>query len=268
MTAAAALVLVIVVVLATAWTFQRRMIYFPFGEVPSPAEVALDDTEQVTFTTSDGVTLRGWFVPARPSPARFTVVVFNGNAGNRAYRAPLATGLRRHGLAVLLFDYRGYGGSGGTPTERGLAADALAVRAYLAQRPDVDPQRLVYFGESLGSGVAVTLAAEHPPAALVLRSPFTSLTSVGQFHYPFLPVRWGLRDRFASIDRIAEVRSPVLVIAGDRDGIIPVDQSRRLYEAAVSRKSLVVISGADHNDPQLIAGPEVVDAVIGFLNTV
>jgi len=253
------------VVLALAWTLQRRLIYFPMGGVPSPAEVGLEDVEPVAFRTDDGITLHGWFVRSRPSTARFTVVVFNGNAGTRAYRAPLARGFRERGLAVLLFDYRGYGGNEGSPTEAGLAADARAAREYLVTRADVDPARLVYFGESLGAAVAVTLAVSHPPAALILRSPFTSLAAVGRVHYPFLPVTWLLRDRFASLDRIAQLTCPVLIIAGERDSIVPAEQSRQLHDAATGRKTLVVVHGADHNDADLVAGPEVIDASVRLL---
>ncbi len=137
---------------------------------------------------------------------------------------------------------------------------------YLLRGPDVDTKRLVYFGESLGSAVAVELAVDHPPAALILRSPFTSAVDVGQFHYRLLPVHWLLRDRFPSIDRIAHVRAPVLVIAGDRDGIVPVDQSRRVFDAANAPKSLVIVSGADHNDAALQAGRHMIDAVLQFLD--
>ncbi len=191
--------------------------------------------------------------------------MFNGNAGNRAYRSGLARAFRAHGVAVLLFDYRGYGGNEGRPTEAGLAFDARAARAYLATRADVDPQRVVYFGESLGAAVAIGLAVEHPPAALVLRSPFTSLADVGRLHYPFLPVRWLLRDRFQSLERIAHIASPVLVIAGDRDRVVPLEQSRQLYAAASAPKRLVIISGADHNDEALADGPEVIQATLQLL---
>ncbi len=133
---------------------------------------------------------------------------------------------------------------------------------YLATRPDVDLTRLAYFGESLGAAVAVALAVEHPPAALVLRSPFTSLADVGRVHYPFLPVRWLLRDRFANLDRIAQVTSPILVIAGDRDRVVPLEQSRQLYDAAPGRKTFVVINGADHNDEALVMGPQVIEATL------
>lgn len=260
------LVAAIAVVLAAAWALQRRLIYFPFGGVPSPSAVGLDAAEAVTFTTDDGVELSGWFVPGHASAARATVLVFNGNAGNRAYRAPLARALGAHGVSVLLFDYRGYGGNGGRPTEQGLAADARAARAYLLDRADVDPARLVYFGESLGAAVALGLAAEPTsgpaPRAVILRSPFTSLADVGRVHYPFLPVGRLLRDRFANLERVAQLRAPLVVIAGDRDSIVPLAQSRALYDAAPQPKIFVLVRGADHNDDALLWGPEVVAATL------
>lgn len=254
--------------LALAWVFQRRLMYFPFGDVPAPGDVGLPHASSVTFATADGLTLRGWFVPSTRTPARFTVLVFNGNAGNRAFRAPLARALQALGLHVLVFDYRGYGDNPGTPTEAGLMADAHSAREYLRGRPDVDPARIVAFGESLGAGVAVRLAAEQPLAALVLRSPFTSMTDLGQLHYPLLPVRWLLRDRYSSIDRIRQVSCPVLVIAGDRDTIVPPDQSRRIYEAAIGPRTLVMLPGADHNDEALLAGREMIEAIDEFLQQV
>jgi fermentation-respiration switch protein FrsA (DUF1100 family) len=173
--------------------------------------------------------------------------------------------LQHHGLQVLLVDYRGYGGNLGTPTENGFAADSRAAHAYLAARPDVDASRIAYFGESLGTAVAIDLAVEHPPAAIVLRSPFTSMADVGQFHYPFLPVRLLLRDRFAAIDQIRRIRVPLLVIAGGRDQTVPIENSRRLYDAAVAPKTLLVLPNADHNDDELLAGEEMIRAIVNFL---
>jgi fermentation-respiration switch protein FrsA (DUF1100 family) len=267
-TAAATGIILLFVVLIVIWAGQRRLMYFPFGGVPSPRDVGLATAEPVTFTTSDGIAIGGWFVPAQHAPAWFTAVVFNGNAGNRAYRAPLAAALNAHNVAVLLFDYRGFGDNPGTPTEAGLALDAAAAREYLRRRTDVDQTRVIYFGESLGTGVSTALAVDQPPAALILRSPFTSMANVGQIHYPFLPVRWLLRDRYAAADAIVRVSSPVLVIAGERDSIIPLDQSRRLFDAVRSKKELVVISGADHNDMALLSGPEMVAAIVRFLGAI
>ena len=252
-------------ILALVWMFQRTLIYFPFGQVSEPPDVGLAAAEVVTFPTADGLTLRGWFVPSLDAPLAYTVLVLNGNAGNRAYRAPLAVSLQQQGLQVLLFDYRGYGGNEGRPTETGLRADARAARSYLLARGDVDASRLIYFGESLGTALAVGLAAEHPPAGVILRSPFRSLVEVGQTHYPFLPVRFLLQDRFAAIDDIPRVTCPVLVLAGDRDRIIPLNQSRRLYEAVTSAKELVILAGADHNDVELLAGDEMLAAISRFL---
>ena len=263
--AAAGCVAFIAAVLALIWALQRRLIYFPTSGVATPIETGLTDVESVTFETTDGLRLGGWFVPASGTSPRVTIVVFNGNAGNRGHRGPLAAALQQHGLQVLLVDYRGYGGNPGAPTENGLAADSRAARAYLAGRPDVDRSRIVYFGESLGTAVAVDLAVEHPPAAIVLRSPFTSMADVGQHHYPFLPVRLLLRDRFAAIDRIQRIRVPLLVIAGGRDQIVPVEHSRRLYDAAAGPKTLLVFPDADHNDEELLAGHEMVGAIVRFL---
>jgi fermentation-respiration switch protein FrsA (DUF1100 family) len=211
------------------------------------------------------LTLNGWMVPPLEPRTGTTILVFNGNAGHRGFRAPLAAALRERGYGVLLFDYRGYGGNRGSPTESGLAADARAARAFLLSRPDAATTRLVYFGESLGTGVAARLAAEHRPAALVLRSPFTSMTDVGAFHYPLLPVRWLLRDRFDTASRIAGVGCPLLVIAGDQDSVVPYASTRRLFDAAAEPKRFITIAGADHNDPALADGPRLIEAIDAFL---
>lgn len=254
-----------IVALSLIWLGQRRLIYFPDARLPSLDRAGLAGAEAVTFDTADSLRLGAWFVAGSGPPPRPTVVVFSGNAGHRGYRAPLAAALQRHGLNVLLTDYRGYGGNPGAPTEEGLAADARAARAFVLGRPDVDPTRIVYFGESLGAAVAVRLAVEHPPSALVLRSPFASLALVGQHHYPVLPVRWLLRDRFASLDRAHQIRCPVLVIAGTRDSIVPIEHTRRLYDAIVAPKTFVELS-ADHNDEMLLDGEVLIQAVVAFAN--
>lgn len=256
---------VITVFLGVIWLAQRSLIYFPHGSPPSPAALGLPEAEIVTFDTEDGLHLEAWFVPAREPAQDRTVVVFNGNAGHRGHRAVLGALFAEHGLSTLLVDYRGYGGNPGLPSEAGLGRDARAAIAYLASRPDVNLARVVYFGESLGAAVAVGLAAQYPPAALILRSPFSTLAEIGQRHYPFLPVRWFLRDRFPSIERIGAIESPVLVIAGNADRIVPLDDSEALYEAARQPKRMVVIEGADHNDAELIFGPRVIRAVLDFL---
>ena len=255
----------VIVVLVIAWALQRRLIYFPDTRAPGAAAAVLPRAEDAVLTTADGLELAAWYVPPATDASGAAVIVFDGNAGNRADRAPLAAALARAGLGVLLLDYRGYGGNPGTPTEDGLAADARAARAYLVDRPDVDAGRIVYFGESLGAAVAVTLAAEHPPAALVLRSPFASLAEIARVHYPFVPAGLLLMDRYPSIDTIASVPAPVLIIAGEDDRIVPPEQSRRLFESAVAPKQFVVIPGADHNDPDLFGGDRLIAATVDFL---
>ena len=248
--------------LALVWSQQRRLIYFPSpGPVPSAATV-LPDGQDVVLETDDGIRLGAWYFPVPGGgPA---VLVCNGNGGDRSGRIDLAAALNRIGLSVLLFDYRGYGGNPGKPSEDGTAADARAAQAWLAAQPDVE--KILYFGESLGGAVAVGLAVDTPPAGLILRSPFTSLPDVGAMHYPWLPVRWLLTDRYPSIDRISSVHVPVLVIAGDRDDIVPESLSRRLYEAANEPKQYAMVPGAGHNDPELVAGQQMVAEIEGFLS--
>ncbi len=257
--------LLFVVLLVALWAGQRAFIYFPRSDVPSPAAAGLPAAQVVTFETVDGVTLEGWFLPpARPGSGH-TLLLFNGNAGHRGDRAALGAQLAARGFSVLLVDYRGYGGNPGLPSEEGLSRDARAALAYVGRRHDVDATRIVFYGESLGAAVAVRLALEYPPAALILRSPFTSLAEIGRVHYPFLPVDWLLKDRFASLERITRVTSPVLVIVGDADRIVPAADSATLYDAAPHPKKLITIRGADHNDEALASGPELVRAIVEFL---
>ncbi len=245
---------------------QRRLVYETGGPVLSPAEVGLDDVEPVTFTTEDGLSLAGWFVPGhRPTPLG-AVIVFHGKACNRSHRAPLAKALAGAGLDVLLFDYRGYGGNPGKPTERGLLADAQAAQAWMVQHSDAGPDRTIYFGESLGAAVAVALALKHPPAAMILRSPFTSLPEAAR-HLPLLP-HLLLRDRFPVADNVSRYRGPLLVVAGDADVTVPPEQSRKVADAVPGLSRFVLIPGADHDAPALQNGDHLLDALKTFLHEV
>ncbi|MGH8898644.1 MAG: alpha/beta hydrolase [Egibacteraceae bacterium] len=247
------------------WVLQRQLIYLPSGPVLTPGEVGLDEVEEGSIRTEDGLSLSGWFIPAATPGPVGGVIVFNGNAGNRSFRAPLAAALAAAHLDVLLFDYRGYGGNSGTPSEQGLLADARAAHAWMQARSRAGPDRMIYFGESLGAGVAAALALEQPPRALVLRSPFTSLAEVGRRHYPFLPVRALLRDRFPVIDHVARYDGPVLVVTGEADSIVPPAQSRRVAEAAAGPSRFVLVPGAGHNDRALLDGPRLLTALTSFL---
>lgn len=257
--AAVVLVAVLLIVVLAAWGFQRRLIYLPDRSEPPLPDVA--GLEEVTYPTRDGLELHGWFLAVDDPFA--TVVVANGNAGNRGNRVPLAQELAARGYAVLLTDYRGYGGNPGSPTEAGVTTDFAAAVRYAAGRPDTDPERLVYFGESLGAAVATALAAgDAPPAALVLRSPFTELADVAAAHYP-LPARQLLWDRFPLHEQLYSYDGPVLVAAGARDSIVPTRLSRTVAEDHAD--TYIEIDGANHNDRALLSGPELLDAVDDFV---
>ena len=254
-------------VMAMLWALQRQLIYFPDpGPVPPAADV-IAGARDVTLHTADGLDLGAWFVPASgPVDTGMAVLVAPGNGGNRAGRAELAQQVSRRGLAVLLMDYRGYGGNPGSPSEDGLAADADAAVAVLEEL-GYPPQRTLYFGESLGTGVVAALQARHPPAGIVLRSPFTELADVGAHHYPWLPVRALLRDRFPVVEPLATSEVPVTVIYGDRDSVVPSELSARVADQAPSLAERVVLAGADHNDPVMF-GSRVAEAVARLAHSV
>lgn len=258
--------LVLAVALGALWVFQRRLIYFPSSAVP-PIGSVMPAGEDVVLVTDDGLDLDAWFVPAA-TPWGITVLVLNGNAGNRSDRTQLATALTARGFNVLIVDYRGFGANPGNPTETGLASDARAAVAYLEGRDGIDTDRFVYFGESLGAAVAIGLAAERPPAALVLRSPFTSLADVASVHYPVLPMSWLLWDRYENLERIPDIDVPVMVIAGSDDRVVPFAQSIRLFDAAVGTKDMFIVEGAGHNDAALTSGDDMMDAVAAFVTGV
>ena len=239
------------------WGFQRSLIYLPQGEPGS----APSGAEDVVLRTDDGLELAAWWFPAA-TPDAPAVLVANGNGGHRGLREPLARALSEAGLGVLLFDYRGYAGNPGSPTEEGLAADVRAARGFLVGDAGVPPDRLVYFGESLGAAVVTELATEHPPAGLVLRSPFEDLAAVAGVHYPFVPARLLLRDRFPVAEQVARIEVPTIVVYGSADSIVPAEQSRAVAEAAARLERAVEVPGADHNDLVLLEGAEVVRAVL------
>lgn len=261
------LLVVVLLVLALGWTFQRRLVYFPDDREVPPAAAALPGGRDVELRTTDGLVLGAWHVPP-DRPDGVTVLVANGNAGDRSLRAPLGRSLAAQGLGVLLFDYRGFGGNDGDPSEEGLARDVRAARAFLVDEAGVPSSRLLYLGESLGAAVVTELAAEHPPAAMVLRSPFVDLAAVGRVHYPVLPVRLLLRDRFALREHLSSVEAPVSVVLGTRDSVVPPDQSRQVAQAATGLVDLVEVPGADHNDPALVSGDPLVRTVADLADRV
>ena len=246
------------------WLIQDNLIYYPqmgreIVTTPAARGVPYDD---FTIATEDGEKLNVWWVPA-PTP-RGAVLLFHGNAGNISHRIDYAVMFRSLGYSTLLVDYRGYGKSTGTPSEEGTYKDADAAWRWLTQTRGIPAKNIVLFGESLGGGVASWVAARHEAKALVLASTFTSAVDLGAEVYGFLPVRLISRFRYDTLERLREVRSPVLVIHSPRDDIIPFSHGRRLFEAAREPKAFLELAGR-HNDSFVYMRPEWVEALGDFL---
>lgn len=239
------LVLVAIIALgvsATAWVAQERLIFFrqPIGSTAHlPARAA-----SLEVVAADRTRLRGWIVTGTTIPAP-TVLYFGGNAEEVSWSLAQTRWPREWTIAAL--NYRGYGASEGTPGERELTADALTIYDTLTRREDIDPNRIVVFGRSLGTAIATHLASERPVAAAVLVSPYDSLTAIGKEHYPWLPVSLLLRHRFDALGDANRNRMPLLAIVGGADSIIPQERSRALFEAWAGAKTWLVVPGAEHN---------------------
>lgn len=264
------------VILVSVITFlQRKLIYFPTqtGRLPAAATGLPPGTvHDISFTTHDGLTLHGWHFLSRGSSAHnrdeidrhlaeaeYVVLYFHGNGGNRQHRRELCRAFTDNGADVFLFDYRGYAENPGEPSEENLQADAHSLWEYAVRTRHIPPARLVLFGESLGSGLAVPLAAEscqrgEAPGGLMLWGGFSSLVEVGSHHYGWLPVRWLLRDRYESIDKAGDVCCPVLQLHGENDRIVPVELGQRLFLFFPPRagngvpKQWITLANRGHND--------------------
>lgn len=236
------------------WWLQPRLVFHP--DVPSrsvvftPADAGLR-YDPVTITTSDGLDLDAWFVPGprTDSPA---VLFLHGNAGNIGHRIDTLEMLHEAGAATLIIDYRGFGRSEGHPTERGTYRDANAAWRWLVEERGYTADRIVLAGRSLGAAVATWLAARVEPAGLVLEAAFTSIVELGQYHYPWAPVRWLSRFRYETADQLARVTCPVLLVHGRHDDIVPIRHAERLAAASNNVVDLLVLDGG-HNDAMLIS---------------
>jgi len=231
-------------IVALAYVAQRALMYFPERVRTPPAAAGLPEAQEIFLQTADGEKVIAWHVPPRGEQP--LVLYFHGNGGALSWRADRFRTLIADGTGLVALSYRGYGGSSGSPSETGLIRDAEAVYEFAA--PRYGTARLALWGESLGTGVAVALAAAHPVAAIMLDAPFTSAAAVGAAHYPFLPVRWLIKDPFYSDRRILDVRAPVLVIHGARDDVVPISFGEQLFALIPGRKQFVRFAAASHND--------------------
>lgn len=250
-----------------AWAFQHRLLYLP--NLPgrewagTPESVGLD-YEDARFDSSDGVTLSAWWVPARPP--RGVLLFFHGNAGNISHRLESIEIFHRLGLSVLIVDYRGYGRSGGSPSEAGTYLDAAAAWRHLTVERGIAPGDVVVFGRSLGASIAAHLAREAAsgPGALILESPMSSAPDMAQSAYPFLPARWLTRFLYATRRYVTAVDCPVLVIHSRDDEIIPFAQGRSVFEAAPQPKRFLELQGG-HNTSFLESAEQYVRGIDAFL---
>jgi hypothetical protein len=249
---------------------ESRLLYAPGSSrtlTPVPPALGLAP-ERVEIPSGDGVTLVAWVIRAPAGTTGRWLLICHGNAGNLsdAGRPEHYAGLRALGLNLLAFDYRGYGESGGSPSEAGLYRDAEAAYGYVRNTLGVPPERIVLFGHSLGSAVAVELATRVPAAGLVLDGALISVIARAQEVYPYVPVRWIARSRFASIEKIGRVQTPKLFLHARLDDVVPIAHGRRLYDAAPPPKTFVALAGG-HGDAFEADSAVYFGAIARFLET-
>jgi fermentation-respiration switch protein FrsA (DUF1100 family) len=262
---AIALLVAIVFWTALLMIFEESFIYFPhkypqgiYGDARF-----IPHLQDCWITTEDSVKIHGWFAPADSAIA--TLVISHGNAGNISYRIPIIRELQRRRFNVLMYDYRGYGRSEGSPDEEGTYRDGRAAFDYALSLPQVNPGSIVLWGTSLGGAVAIDVATQRQAAGLILESTFSSAGDVARTLYPFLPVHLLLRTEFNSIQKIQGINVPLLMMHGAKDSIIPIELGRRLFAAANDPKQFYEIPNADHNDTFLVGGDRYYETVTRFV---
>lgn len=245
--------------------FQEHFIYFPQSEIVVTPDVISLDYEELTLTTSDGIEINAWWIPH--SNARATLLFLHGNAGNISHRLDSINIFHQLGFSVLIIDYRGYGKSTGKPSEEGTYIDAETAWHFLTNEKMIKSDDIIIFGRSLGGAVATWLADKYPSAALIIESCFTSIADIGKHYYPYLPTSLLARIKYPSIDRISEVKAPVLIIHSAYDEIIPYKFGKQLFEHASEPKTFLDIVGG-HNDGFLISGNKYSDGIDRFITNI
>jgi fermentation-respiration switch protein FrsA (DUF1100 family) len=243
--------------------FERANLYFPSRTLEADPGLLGLPFEDLRLTAADGTSLHAWFVPLKDdSPV---ILLCHGNAGNIAGRLDKLLALRRAGASVLFFDYRGYGRSSGRPDEQGTYADAEAAYRWLCEVRKVPPEQVIIHGESLGGAVAVELALRRRAAGLILESTFTSIVDMCRHVFPFLPAGLVVRFRYDSLSKVPRLSTPLLLLHGPDDDLVPFAMGRRLFAAAPEPKTFVELKGG-HNDGFLESGPAYERAIAGFIS--
>lgn len=249
--------------LAGIFVFQRDLQYFPAHGDPTPESVGLSGVERIVLTTPDGETLVLWQSPA--APGRPTLLFLHGNAGSVADRAERLAFYQARGFGAAFLSWRGYGGSSGQPSEAGFLIDATTAYEHLRNR-GVPAERIALVGESLGGSVAVQIAARKPVAAVVLEAPFTSALDIARRAYPWVPVRFLMKDQFRTTSHVADLGAPLLVLHGERDAVIPFRLGKALHAAASDPKTFLSLGPVGHealSDPATWAtGADFVDRTV------
>ena len=245
------------------YIFQEYLIYVPSKDMGlSPAAIYLE-YEDIYLPMKDGQTLHGWFIEHEQPQA--TLLFLHGNAGNISHRLDSIKIFHRLGLSVLIIDYRGYGQSGGKPSEHGTYEDAQAAWEHLVKERQIPAEDIIIFGRSLGGGVASWLASQHKAAALILESTFTSIVDMGKHYYPYLPISLLARIRYDSIERVGNIDYPILIIHSPDDELVPYKLGQKLYESATKTRSFLSIQGG-HNDGFYTSGEKYVQGLTRFIS--
>jgi hypothetical protein len=263
-------VLIILFIMILLKFIEKGLIFHPDkgndSITPDAYGIEYDD---VTFRTEDGLNLHGWFVPGKkssPDEDLHTLLWFHGNAGNINHRLGNIKMLHeRVPVNVFIIDYRQYGRSEGKISEKGTYIDAGAALAHLHSRKEINQEKIIFFGRSLGSAVAVELALKEKCRALILETPFTSILEMGKKLYPFLPVSLLLKTKYDSLSKIRNIKVPILIMHGDKDDLVPFEHGKRLYDMANEPKEFYTIPGAGHNDTHIVGGDEYFDVIRNFV---
>lgn len=239
-------VIVYSALVAFLYVNQRRLMYLPDKALASAEQYGLEGFADRRVQTEDGLAIQLWHRPAAPGFP--TVAYFHGNASHIGNRAGIFAALASQGFGVMALSYRGYGRSEGSPTEQGLYADARAALAYLTGECNIPLGRILLYGESLGTGVAVQMASEHPVGGLILQAPYKSVVGRAAEIYFYIPVRLLIHDHYDSLEKMSKVRAPVMIFHGELDEVIPVAHGRAMFEAAAAPKRGLFLPHVNHND--------------------